>query len=125
MRKINSKDKGKRGEQDFIAAVCKLLGRERSAGDRRNWQWTTYGGANNPDVEIRELSGFHVEVKNTKLFSFPLWVKTLLEDCSPSKVPVLAYKQERKGFWCLHRLEDVENYAVTWCQALGYEVRKP
>ena len=124
MEALNSKRKGSRGERLAIEAICKLLDRKPTYRDRRNSQATAWGGCNNPDIQIQGLEGFHLDIKNTKTFCFPAWKEQLLADCG-SKTPVLLYKEQGVNrFWALHRMEDFEDYCVTWLQAKGWRVEK-
>lgn len=118
----HSQQKGKRGENNAIHALCEQLGRERSPRDRRNNQATEYGGAGNPDIQIAGLERLFYEIKNTTKFMFS-WTTKLLQDCPEDMVPVLMYNEPRKGWWVLYKLADHDRYFEAWAAAKGYEKR--
>lgn len=91
-QKVNSREKGCRGEREFIDFVKKLMGLTREDGDRRNYQFQIGGGSSNPDVQIKSLPSIHHEVKNCNEFDIPEWQRQVLKDCPPDKIPCLAIK---------------------------------
>ena len=124
---VNARAKGKKGENDFINAFLKLIGRERGPKDRRQGQATAWGGMGKPDVSIPELSDLHIEVKNTKTFQFPAFVKQMREDCPPNKVMTLAYREQGRNdfFWLMFPLHDLEKFSCQCAEAFGWRLEKP
>jgi len=98
---MNSKQKGNRAEREIIDVLLAVLGRDRTPQDRRNYQFTNYGGTDNADVNIKGLEALHIEVKNTKNYSFPAFRKQVEADCPRHKVPVIAYRVQGEpgNFW--------------------------
>mgnify|MGYP000505886399 CR=1 FL=1 len=123
---VNARAKGLRGESDFINAFLKLIGRERGPRDRRQNQATIFGGCNNSDVSIPELSDLHIEVKNTSTFKFPAWVKQMRKDCGPGKVMTLAYKEQGKAefFWLMFPMNDLEKFSCQCAEAFGWRLER-
>lgn len=123
---VNSKRKGAAGEVGFINAFLKLIGRERGPKDRRQGQATAWGGMGNSDVSIPELSDLHIECKNTKNFSFPAFVKQMREDCPPSKVMTLAYREQGKAdfYWLMFPLQDLEKFSCQCAEAFGWRLER-
>lgn len=126
MARINSRAKGIRGENSFIKTLLELLGREKTHKDRRNGQAVAHGGCDNPDVSLLGFERVHYEVKHTKSFQFPAWVKQVREDCPAHKVPVIAYKEPNKQdyFWLTFPLEKLEKFALEVVGAFGWEVSR-
>lgn len=129
---VNAKQKGSRGEREAIEKVLELLGRNKTNKDKRNGQSSPWGGSATPDISVKGLEKLHLEVKNTKAVLFFAWVQKLLEDVlGTSRLPVLLYKMpadkhpvRRVEWFCFHRLSDIEDYCVTWLEAMGYKVDK-
>lgn len=124
---INSKAKGSRGEREFLETMLSTLGRDRTAQDRRNWQFTTWAGLDNPDVSIKGLERMHFEVKYTKNYAFPAFRKQVEQDCPAHKVPVIAYRIDREpgNFWLHFPVKHLEKFSLEVVTAFGYEVSKP
>jgi len=118
-KKLNSAAKGGRGEREAITEICGLLGREKCAKDKRNNQATEWGGSGNPDIQIAGLERLFYEIKNTAKFMFS-WTVKLVQDCPENYIPVLMYKEPRKGFWVMYRLEDHDRYFESWAAAKGW-----
>ncbi len=97
----NPKAKGNRGEAELISVLLGILGRERTPQDRRNYQFTAWGGQDNADINVKGLESIFFEVKNTKNYSFPAFRKQVEADCPSHKVPVIAYRVqgEPNNFW--------------------------
>lgn len=103
---VNSRDKGKRGERLFAEAL-RLLG----FSARRGVQFS--GGAGSPDV-VTSLTGLHFEVKNVE--SLNIWAA--LEQASKDahdKVPVVAFKRNKSGWYLVIALEDLFSFAEEIC----------
>lgn len=97
MPKINSRQKGARGEREF----SKLL-RDHGNEARRGQQFSGLGDS--PDV-VSSLP-FHFEVKRTETLSLYTAMAQAIRDAEPGKPPVVAHKRNGKEWLAVMRMED-------------------
>ena len=83
--KINSRDKGKRGEREF-AALC----REHGYDSVRRGQH--YSGVNG-DADVVGLPGIHVEVKRVEKLNLYNAMAQALGDRKPGDMPIVAHRK--------------------------------
>lgn len=98
MRRLNSKQKGARGERmwrDFL----RLFGFEA----RRGQQFS--GNPEAPDV-ISNVVGVHWEVKHVEKLNIRDAMEQALRDCGES-VPIIAHKTNRQGWLCTIQAGDL------------------
>lgn len=100
---INVRDKGQRGEREFLGLLSDHL--ELEVGLTRNLSQTRGGGA-----DCIELPGYSIEIKNCATVTLTQWWKQAIRQAQLSQsIPVLAYKVPRKGWlvvapstWVIH-----------------------
>lgn len=97
MAKINSKDKGKRGERMF----AKLL-REHGYDAKRGVQYQ--GSPDSPDVI--GLHGIHIEVKFTDKLRLYSAIEQSKRDAGESEMPIVAHKRSRDEWLITMRFTD-------------------
>ncbi len=88
MGKINSRDKGQRGELE-VAALLREYGFE----GRRGQQYQ--GGPGSPDV-VHSISNVHIEVKFTEKFNAYAAMDQAIEDKDARETPVVFHRRKRK-----------------------------
>lgn len=98
MARINSKQKGARGEREFAAFLT-----ERGYEARRGQQFK--GGEDSPDV-LTNLP-FHFEVKRTERFQPHEALAQAVRDSNGGKVPVVAHRRNRGEWVALLRMSDL------------------
>lgn len=84
-KKVNSRDKGCRGEREF-ATMLKSCGLEA----RRGQQFS--GGGDSPDVVCSDLTKVHFEVKRTEVTDLYGWYAQAKRD-GIGKIPVVAHRK--------------------------------
>lgn len=97
MGKINSRQKGCRGEREFAAVL-----REAGYEARRGQQFS--GSPDSPDV-VTNLP-FHFEVKRTEQFNAYKAMAQAVRDAEPSKPPVVAHKRNGQEWLAVLRMDD-------------------
>jgi Holliday junction resolvase len=88
---INSKQKGKRGELEFVKFL-KQCGIEAQRSQQ-------FCGANGDADVVTELDDLHFEVKRTETFSPHKSLAQAQADCN-GKTPIVAHRRNR-GEWCV------------------------
>ena len=99
---VNSKQKGKRGEREFVLAL-----REAGFQARRGQQFQ--GSPESPDV-VSEIQGVHWEVKRTEKLSLWKALEQAKKDAGESDIPIVAHKANRKPWCVIMQLEDLIPY---------------
>lgn len=82
--KINSNQKGKKGEREF-SSKCK----EHGYNTRRGQQFC---GANG-DADVVGLDGIHIEVKRTERLSLYDALGQAQRDCANKDIPIVAHRK--------------------------------
>ncbi len=108
---INSRTKGRAGEQEIARVLREALGLEIT----RNWaEQAFHGGA-----DIIGVDGWCIEVKRAKRYSDDWWKQTVAQADSIGDKPVLLYRLDRKQWVAEVRGKDVvsalkdEDYRVS------------
>ena len=117
MAKINSKQKGKRGELEFVNYL-----KSQGIEARRGQQYS--GTPDSPDV-VSDLRGFHFEVKRTERFNIYKAMEQAENDCG-CKVPVVVHRQNSKDWLIVMNADDWLDYCILdieklKCLRCGYE----
>lgn len=102
-----SRDKGSRGEREFLAALGAELGEMLT----RNLQQTREGGA-----DCVQVKGWAIEVKRHESLSRPAWWRQACEQAERLGVqPMLAYRRNREPW----RVWVAEGVDLTVAEAAG------
>lgn len=91
MKKVNSRQKGARGEREF-AEVLKKRGYQA----RRGQQFS--GGKDSPDVKTALDKIIHFEVKRTETLNLYKAMEQAIKDSGKGKLPIVAHKRNRKNW---------------------------
>ena len=97
MAKINSREKGKRGERQW-AAFC----RDQGYSDARRGQ--QYNGIEGEDVV--GLPGVHCEVKRTERLSLYDAIDQARRDAADGTLPIVAHRRNHCDWLVIMRAED-------------------
>jgi Holliday junction resolvase len=96
---INSRNKGCRGEREFVNFLfC------RGYEARRGQQYE--GSSDSPDVVCKELSGYHFEVKRVQAGNPYDWLDQAIGDAA-GNVPVVVHRRNRRDWICVLRATDL------------------
>ena len=95
----NSKQKGKRGELEFVSFL-----KERGINARRGQQYK--GTPDSPDV-ISDLENIHWEVKRTERLQLYKYLKQAIDDASSNQIPIVAYRKNNEDWVCILRTDDL------------------
>jgi Holliday junction resolvase len=106
-----SREKGKRGEREFVHAL-RALGIDA----RRTQQFS--GKAGDADVDS-ELEGIHWEVKRRTSIAATRFLEQADADRKENQSPVVAMREDRGPWMILLKLDDLETLARTLVDALG------
>ncbi len=98
----NSRQKGKRGELEFSAAL-----REFGFEARRGQQFC--GGEDSPDV-VTSLTDVSFEVKRVEALNVDKAMDQAITDAK-ELIPVVAHRRNRKPWLITVRLEDLKRFA--------------
>lgn len=98
MAKINSKNKGKRGELEF-AKLCKEHGYENA---RRSVQ---YAGINH-DADVVGLPDLHIEVKRVERLNIDAAMEQAQRDKKEEELAIVAHRKNNKEWLITMRAED-------------------
>lgn len=103
MGKINSREKGVKGELE-LAEVFRAHG----VHARRGQQFA--GGSDSPDV-VTSLPGIHVESKRVEAGNLYTWLDQAQRDAG-DKIPVVAHRRSRRQWVVILNLDDFLNFIV-------------
>jgi len=101
-RKINSRDKGKRGEREAAKAISEALG----VTARRGVQYK--GTPESPDVHL-DLHGLFVEVKYCERLNIYNALETAAQQ-SQGNIPILVWRRKRKPWLFICYLRDLRAF---------------
>lgn len=104
MGKINSKQKGSRGERE-LRDVLRKYGYQA----RRGQQYS--GTPDSPDVKSN-IPNHHIEVKRTESLSVYKALEQAKADKRENEVPLVAHRRSRKEWIAILPLEDYMNLLV-------------
>lgn len=96
--KLNSRQKGARGEREFAKELTK-------AGFKA-WRGQQHKGTeDSPDVECPALSDYHFECKFVEALRLYPALEQAMED-APNKIPVVAHRKKRQEWVAILPLSD-------------------
>lgn len=99
-KRMNSKNKGKRGEREWRDKL-------RESGFIKSHRGQQFQGTpDSPDVQCPELPSLHFEVKAVEKLNVWSAMKQSINDAGTQKTPVLAHKRNRSGWLVTMRAED-------------------
>lgn len=107
MAKINSKQKGKKGELEF-SNLCKKHGFKT----RRSQQ---YAGING-DADIVGLNGVHVEVKRVERLNLSKAMEQAIEDRKEGEIPIVAHRKNYEDWKITMLAEDWFELYKAWLE---------
>ncbi len=111
MTGAGSRDKGSRGEREFLAE----MGEELGVALKRNLLQTRESGC-----DCLEIRGFAVEVKRVERLAIPAWWRQAVRQAEAvGAEPLLAFRQNRKPWRVLLKTEDGHR-EVTLAEAAGH-----
>jgi hypothetical protein len=116
MGKINSKQKGARGERLF-----RDLCREEGYTDAHRTQ--QYCG-DNGDADVEGLPGIHAEVKFVEKLNLRAAMKQSINDRREGEIPIVAHKTSREPWLITMRAEDWFKLYHEWESGQALETRK-
>lgn len=94
---INSRDKGKRGENE----ISKIL-RGHGFEARRSQQYAGYNG----DADVIGLPGYHLEVKRVEKLNIDKAYEQSERDAKAGEVPLVVYRKNRTKWKVVIDLEN-------------------
>lgn len=97
MAKINSKNKGKRGELEF-AKLCK----EHGYDCRRSQQFAGMNG----DADVVGLNGIHIEVKRVENLNISKAMEQSIRDNKNNDIPIVAHRKNNEEWLITMKAED-------------------
>ena len=95
-----SKSKGKRGERELAAELCRVLG----VTARRGVQFQ--GSPESPDV-VTSIPNVHIECKRSERFRLYEALEQAIEDAGTDKIPIVCHRQNNKPWVVVVRLDDL------------------
>lgn len=103
VKRINSKQKGKRGELELAHYLT-----DRGFPARRGQQYE--GGSDSPDVIIDNLPQYNIEVKRVdkgvKIYD---WMDQAVRDSKGKKIPVVVHRKSHQPWVCILLIDDFLN----------------
>jgi Holliday junction resolvase len=107
---VKVKEKGDRGEREFLGILTELLGLDEKLS-RTGYSQSDKGGC-----DCIALSGYAIEIKNCKQLTLPQWWRQTLKQAQDlNRKPLLAYKIPRKGWKVVIPFADLPLYDdVLW-----------
>ena len=103
LMKINSRDKGARGEREFAQKLT-----EMGFTARRGCQFS--GSPDSPDV-VGGIGGTHVEVKRVERLNIDNAMDQAINDCGDNLLPYVAHRKNGKKWLITLQLEDLLEFA--------------
>ena len=105
-KKINSREKGKKGEREF-ARLCREHG---FANARRSQQYSGING----DADVVGLEGIHIEVKRVERLNIDEAMKQSIRDSREGEMPIVAHRRNREEWKVTMRAEDWFEFYKAW-----------
>lgn len=102
MGKINSKQKGKRGELELAHFLT-----DRGFPARRGQQYK--GGDDSPDIICESLSSFNIECKRVERFRLYESLEQSESDAEGDQTPLVFHRQNNKDWVVILKAEDFLN----------------
>lgn len=103
--KINSRDKGCRGERELSSKL-----KEYGFDTRRGQQ---FSGANG-DPDVVGLPRIHIECKRVEHLSIYKALSQAIGDAKIGEIPVIMHRKDRCEWLCTMRLQDWINLYKSW-----------
>lgn len=97
-KKINSKQKGKKGELEFVS-VCKEYGLNKA---RRSQQYSGEGHT----ADVVGLPGLHVEVKRVERLNVSNAIRQCHKDKADKDLGIVAHRKNREDWLVTMTLDD-------------------
>jgi Holliday junction resolvase len=97
MGKINSRQKGARGEREF-AGICRGYGYEARRGQQ-------YCGANG-DADVVGLHGIHAEIKRVERLNLEDAIAQSVRDAKEGEIPMVAHRKNNYEWLITMRAEN-------------------
>jgi Holliday junction resolvase len=95
-----SKSKGKRGERELAAELCRVLG----VTARRGVQFQ--GSPDSPDV-VTSIPNVHIECKRSERFRLYDALEQAIDDAGTEQIPIVCHRQNNKPWVIVVRLDDL------------------
>lgn len=105
MGKINSKQKGKKGELELSHKL-----QDYGYNTRRSQQ---FAGINN-DADVVGLDGIHIEVKRVEKLNIYDAISQAISDSRPDELPTVFHRKNRCDWLVTMRLDDWINLYREW-----------
>ena len=99
MGKINSRDKGCRGEREWAHFLT-----DHGFPAYRGQQFQ--GGSDSPDVVCADLDYLHFEVKRTEKISLYKAMKQAISDSDFPQIPIVAHRRNNQDWLVIMRAEE-------------------
>lgn len=99
MAKVNSRQKGARGERELAHFLT-----AHGYPARRGQQFS--GSPDSPDVVCKSLSRFQIECKLVEALNIHKAIAQARGDCGPDQTPVVMHKKNHTEWLCTLPLED-------------------
>lgn len=103
-RRINSRDKGCRGEREAAQEIARIFG----VPARRGRQYS--GDPEAPDIRTA-IQGIHFEVKRCEKLRVYAAVEQAIRDAG-SNLPIVLHKANRRDWLAILRLDDLPRFAA-------------
>lgn len=106
-RRVNSRQKGKRGELEFVHML-----RKKGLKARRGQQFA--GGADSPDVMCADLADVHFEIKRVQGCQEPYkWMDQAKRDAGPGELHVVGYRRNAKEWLAIIPMDELLDLLIT------------
>lgn len=115
-KKINSRQKGVRGEREAAAALAAVFG----IAARRGRQYA--GSPDSPDVDV-DVPGVHFEIKRVERLNIETAIDQATRDAG-ANVPVVMHKKNRRDWLLTFRVADAPRLIGILHSILNNEVKK-
>ena len=103
-KRINSRQKGCRGERMAAAAWVKEFGGHAERGVQRS------GSPDSPDIKT-DMQGIHIEVKNVEKGNPYSWIEQSVRDAGDN-CPLVMHKRNNQPWLLIMRLEDARSFVA-------------
>lgn len=105
-KKINSRNKGRRGEQE----LAKELRSYGYAEARRGQQFS----GSNGDADVVGIPKVHIEVKRTEALNLDAAMEQSISDAREGEIPVVVHRKNRKPWKVTQLLPDWMEMTKDW-----------
>ena len=101
MAKINSKQKGARGERELSNIL-----KEHGFDTRRTAQYSGIGASVNDNADVIGLPHIHIECKRVERLNISNAMQQAIDDSSEQNYPTVFHRKDREPWLVTMRLED-------------------